>query len=69
MIRMQNSYNAPRNTKNGQFFTTKPDPHMHGFGLKIMETIIDKYKGSLDVTAQNSVFDVVIAIPLDFPVS
>lgn len=67
MIRMQNSYNAPRNTKNGQFFTTKPDPHMHGFGLKIMETIIDKYKGSLDVTAQNSVFDIVIAIPLDFP--
>lgn len=40
---------------------------MHGFGLKIMETIIDKYKGSLDVTAQNSVFDIVIAIPLDFP--
>ncbi len=69
MIWMQNSYTSPRNERCGQFFTTKSDPHLHGFGLKIMETIAYKYKGSIDVTAQNNMFDVVIAIPLDMPIS
>ena len=64
MIRVQNAYHGSRQKQGGRFDTTKSDPRAHGFGLKTMETIAQRYCGSLEAKAENGVFDLVIVIPV-----
>lgn len=46
------------------FFTTKKNASEHGIGLKIVTSIVKKYRGILDITPSDGKFEVTIAIPL-----
>lgn len=50
--------------KNGLPQTTKPDKENHGFGLKSMKMIVEKYKGYMSINTDNSTFSLQIALPI-----
>ena len=44
--------------------TTKADRRYHGFGVKSMKEVAEKYKGSLTVFVKDGWFELRILIPL-----
>lgn len=64
MLRVENALAAsPVRGKNG-FATTKKDKKNHGLGLAGMRSIAARYGGSLEATAQNGRFELVVYLPL-----
>ena len=51
--------------KNGLPITTKLDKNNHGFGMKSISYIIEKYHGQVKVTLENNIFRLYVLIPLD----
>lgn len=49
---------------NGQFATTKQDKANHGYGLRSIELVVEKYDGSMDTRAENGIFKMTIALPM-----
>ena len=53
-IRCENSFhNVLKKDKDGNLLTTKPDPQVHGYGLRQMEDIARKYHSSLRIRTEN----------------
>lgn len=44
--------------------TSKPDKTNHGFGLKSIKEIVDRYHGSLELRTENNMFNLFLYIPL-----
>ncbi len=44
--------------------TSKPDKINHGFGLKSIQEIVERYHGSLELKTENNVFNLFLYIPL-----
>lgn len=42
--------------KNNTIYSTKDDSINHGFGIKSIKKIIDKYSGELEMTSENNIF-------------
>ena len=45
--------------------TTKEDTRFHGFGMRSMQKVVEKYNGSISVVAEDGIFNLNITIPLD----
>lgn len=45
--------------------TTKSDLFAHGYGMKSIRMIVDKYQGEMQVTASDHIFDLNLVIPLE----
>ena len=43
--------------------TTKSDKNYHGFGMKSIRQVVEKYGGSLTVNAENDLFRLMILLP------
>lgn len=56
LIRVENGYEGPEISNVSQLSTTKEDKHYHGFGMKSMRHIAEKYGGDVDVTTHEGVF-------------
>lgn len=63
-IKIENSFQGVLKMKNQLPITTKEDRRYHGFGLKSMKEIAEKYKGSMTVSAKDGWFELRILIPL-----
>ncbi len=63
-IKFENCYMGNIIMKNGMPVTTKSDRRYHGFGLKSIRSIADKYNGSLTINAKDSWFELRVLIPL-----
>lgn len=48
----------------GRFRTTKTDSSNHGLGLAGIESITEKYRGSMQIDLQNSDFELLLYLPL-----
>jgi len=48
--------------RDGRFVTIKPDARNHGFGLKNIESVVQKYDGILDILTENNIFKLNIAL-------
>ena len=46
--------------KNGRFITSKNDKHIHGYGLKSVERIVNKYEGTISYQTESNYFEVTI---------
>ena len=44
--------------------TTKPDKEYHGYGIKSMRYLAEKYGGTLSIQAQNGIFKLIIMLPV-----
>ncbi len=63
-INAHNYYENKLTLDNGIPETTKKDKQYHGFGLKSIKYVCDKYGGDLSINTQNNVFTVNILFPL-----
>ena len=65
MIRLENYYHG--DSVDGKYLpkTTKTDKKRHGFGLKSVRYIVEKYNGSMTLRTENNWFVIRILIPLD----
>lgn len=51
--------------KEGIYITSKNDKDYHGFGIKSMQMITDKYQGALSIKIEDELFNLDIIIPID----
>lgn len=66
LINISNYFEGKLNIKNGSLpLTTKHDSKNHGFGLKSIGYTVEKYNGSMSVTADNNWFELKILLPMD----
>lgn len=63
-IIVENYFEGELQIKNGLPVTTKADTKNHGFGVKSMARIAEKYGGTLSVKAEDELFKLGIIIPL-----
>nr|WP_297275084.1 sensor histidine kinase [uncultured Agathobaculum sp.] len=65
MLRVVNAYAGMREPNEaGVFNTTKADWRAHGFGLRGMREIAERYGGTLEATAADGRFELVACLPL-----
>lgn len=63
-IRMANYCSGEIQFENGMPVTSKEDKQYHGFGLKSISYIVEKYNGSISIHKENSLFVLNILFPL-----
>ena len=63
-IRVENPYRGKIEFQNALPVTQKADKTIHGFGMKSIKMIAEKYSGVLTVTTDNNIFKLNILIPL-----
>lgn len=64
-IHMENFFHGPCRFENGLPITTKADQEFHGYGMKSIQMIVEKYYGELQITAEDEVFRINILIPCE----
>ncbi len=62
LIHEENYYDHPIRMKEGLPQTTKQDTRYHGFGMRSIKLIIDKYDGSLSIQTEDSIFSLNILL-------
>ena len=63
-VKCENSFiEYPKQDKNGQYISTKDEEESHGFGLKLMNAVAEKYHSMLDIfISDENVFTVQTAL-------
>lgn len=64
VIQVQNYFEAALRFENGLPVTTKKDHHEHGYGMKSIRYIAEKYGGTITVDAKEQIFTLQILMPL-----
>ncbi len=62
IIQVKNDFNVLPKKKNGYYQTTKKNSLYHGWGLRSVESIVEKYDGSMECKMENQFFTVSILI-------
>lgn len=65
-VKCENSFSGElKRDKDGSYLTTKEEPETHGFGLKQMNSVAERYHSILDIfTSEDNVFTVQTALKL-----
>lgn len=69
VIHLENYYQGELNFTDGLPHTTKGDKNYHGFGVKSIQMIAEKYKGNVALLTSDGIFNLNITIPLPEPIS
>lgn len=64
LIKVENYFEHDLVYENGLLKTTKADSFNHGYGIKSMKNIVEKYEGNLKITTDNNWFTLCVLIPL-----
>lgn len=64
LIDVYNSFEGKRNISGGLPETTKDNVRYHGFGLKSIKYVVEKYGGTMSIFLQNHIFEVKINLPV-----
>jgi len=59
-LNVRNPYQGKLKLENGIPLTTKSDDRYHGFGVRSIRSIVQKYDGSLSVSSENSLYELKI---------
>lgn len=63
IIRISNPYHHTlHQSSNGMFLTSKMNSEEHGFGLKTIKKVVDKYNGIMCIHTDNHIFDLKIVL-------
>ena len=63
-IRVENCYEGELQYENGVLATTKQDKRYHGFGMKSMRQIVERYNGSMTINTKDGWFELRILFPV-----
>jgi len=64
MLQLQNYYNGVLSFEDGMPLTTKTDKTQHGFGVKSIRYLAEKYGGTMTVNAKDGIFTLQILLPI-----
>lgn len=64
VVNIHNYFSGNLNVENGNFMTTKGDKAYHGYGLKSITAICEKYGGEISISADDDVFNINIIFPM-----
>lgn len=64
VIHIENNYAGELVFSDGLPATTKTDHNYHGFGVRSIQMIAEKYKGNIAVLAQDGIFNLNITLPI-----
>lgn len=64
MIRVKNYFENNLQMEDGEFKTTKKDKNYHGYGIKSMHYVAEKYGGTVSIQARDHWFWLQVLIPL-----
>lgn len=64
IMRFENYYEEELEFHNGLPKTTKEDGRYHGYGMKSIKSIIEKYHGNISISTDDNWFSVKVIIPL-----
>jgi sensor histidine kinase YesM len=62
MIKLENSYHGTLKMANGVYVSSKSDSKLHGYGLKNVKRIAQKYHGSLELSHDENRFYVTVIL-------
>lgn len=63
MVQIQNYYHKNLQFQDGLPKSTQPDSRTHGYGMKSMRYTAEKYNGTMNVQAEDGIFDLKILLP------
>ena len=66
VVQCVNPYVTKVQHEKGKIVSTKTDRDKHGFGLKNMEAVVEKYNGCIDICHEEGIFSVDILLYLPF---
>ena len=58
-----NPFNGELNVKDNVYLTKKRDKYAHGFGIKSVKSIVDKYGGDIQLFSKNNTFTASVLLP------
>ncbi len=64
VIHTENAFHADLAFENGLPLTTKEDHTSHGYGMRSIRMVAEKYRGSVTVRAEGGIFNLNILLPL-----
>jgi branched-subunit amino acid transport protein AzlD len=64
-IKLDNYYVNELNIVDGNYLTTKKDKLNHGYGIKSIKSIVEKYGGSVRISTENHWFSLMILLPIN----
>ncbi|SFO10667.1 GHKL domain-containing protein [Pseudobutyrivibrio sp. UC1225] len=63
-ILIENYYDSKLEFHNGLPASTKEEAHLHGYGLKSVRYLVEKYHGNITISADDDIFRVNILMPI-----
>lgn len=63
-LNVNNAYAGDLKLVNGLPVTTKSNHHLHGFGVKSIRLIVEKYGGEMGISTKDGIFSLCILIPV-----
>ena len=65
LIKVSNPYKNVIKEEDGKIVTSKKDKNSHGFGLKSVNTVVEKYNGTIAIETSNNIFTITVALYLE----
>ena len=53
--------------RDGRFLTTKSSKMIHGYGISIIQSTVEKHEGTMHIEYDDTSFEIYISLPLDSP--
>lgn len=63
-INLYNYYAVEPQWQNGNLMSTKEDKNQHGYGVKSIKMIVEKYCGEINISAEKGIFGVNVLLPI-----
>lgn len=60
VLNCENTYKEELKKNKFEFLTTKENEKEHGYGIKIIKSIVDKYDGEMNIQIKNDTFNIII---------
>ena len=64
LIHEENHFEGELELKDGLPSTTKVDKEYHGYGMKSVKNIVEKYNGTFTITTEDALFQIDIMLPI-----
>ena len=64
IIQISNPFVGKIKRDHDEFFTTKPDKDLHGFGMRSIIALVERNNGFYDIQATNNIFNLLITLPI-----
>ena len=62
IIKVANSFKTAVQKENGKIVSSKPDREKHGYGLRNVNEVLERYNGTSEINIKDAVFTITVAL-------